>query len=256
MAQSLEVNIKTTSDVPKAMDKAKSATVSFSKQVEDIQKKFSTAFKDIFLGFTAPMILLQGAMSYISGAIEKAKQDAKDGLDLIAKGETKFATSEEQKAAAFFKRRAELKEEQRLAEEGRAEITKQVLTSAEFKDFVLPDQFKRRLAGGESISSIARDKGLQQDALEFYKNTAEGRKITEGMDMSKTPANSGSFKGPEGFSNVVGVGANPVMEAMNQQLEEQRKQTNLLQSLVDRNPFGGSDFTKPSSTPSRAALLQ
>jgi hypothetical protein len=244
MAQDLTVNIKTTSDVPQAMDKAKSATVGFGKQVEDIQKKFSTAFKDIFLGFTAPMILLQGAISYITGAIEKAKQDARDGLDLLARGESKFATSEEQKAASFFKRRAELKEEQRLAEEGRAEITKQVLTSTEFKDFVLPDQFKRRLAAGESISSISRDKGLQQDALDFYKNTAEGRKLTEGIDMGKTPTKTPDFKGPEGFGKVVGVGANPVMEAMTAQLEEAKKQTALLELIA--SPAGGMplDFTK------------
>ena len=71
MAQDLTVNIKTTSDVPQAMEKSKSAVVSFSKQVEDIQKKFSTAFKDIFLGFTAPMVLLQGTISIISNAIAK-----------------------------------------------------------------------------------------------------------------------------------------------------------------------------------------
>jgi hypothetical protein len=251
MAQDLTVNIKTTSDVPQAMDKAKSATVSFGKQVEDIQKKFSTAFKDIFLGFTAPMILLQGAISYITGAIEKAKQDARDGLDLLARGESKFATSEEQKAASFFKRRAELKEEQRLAEEGRAEITKQVLTSTEFKDFVLPDQFKRRLAAGESISSISRDKGLQQDALDFYKNTAEGRKLTEGIDMGKTPTKAPDFKGPEGFGNVIGVGPNPVMEAMNGLLEEQKKTNTILEKIAG-DP-GATSWM--NSTPSRAALL-
>lgn len=245
MAQSLELNIKTTSDVPKAMDKAKSATVSFSKQVEDIQKKFSTAFKDIFLGFTAPMILLQGAISYITGAIEKAKQDAKDGLDLLARGESKFATSEEQKAAAFFKRRAELKEEQRLAEEGRAEITKQVLTSPEFKDFVLPDQFKRRLAAGESISSISQDKGLQQDALDFYMNSPEGRKITEGMDIGNQ-AKPGTFKGPEGFGNVIGVGANPVLEKMTRQNEIMEEIKIILQeqSLINRGGMVPSPFTE------------
>ena len=250
MAQSLELNIKTTSDVPQAMDKAKTATVSFGKQVEDIQKKFSTAFKDIFLGFTAPMILLQGAISYISNAIAKAKQDAKEGLDLLSKGESKFVTSEEQRAALFFKRRAELKEEQRLSEEGRAEITKQVLTSTEFKDFVLPDQFKRRLAAGESIESISRDKGLQQDALDFYKNTAEGRKITEGMDIGKQTKQS-DFKGPEGFSNVIGVGPNPVIEAMNAQLDEARK-TNALLEKIAGDP-GATSWM--NSTPSRAALL-
>jgi hypothetical protein len=41
-----------------------------------------------------------------------------------------------------------------------------------------------------------------------------------------------TFKGPEGFSNVIGVGANPVMEAMASQLEEARKQTALLQILA------------------------
>jgi hypothetical protein len=41
MAQSLELNIKTTSDVPQAMNKAKQATDGFGKQVQDIQKKFS-----------------------------------------------------------------------------------------------------------------------------------------------------------------------------------------------------------------------
>jgi hypothetical protein len=257
MAQDLTVNIKTTSDVPQAMDKAKSATVSFSKQVEDIQKKFSTAFKDIFLGFTAPMILLQGAISYITGAIEKAKQDARDGLDLLARGESKFATSEEQKAASFFKRRAELKEEQRLAEEGRAEITKQVLTSTEFKDFVLPDQFKRRLAAGESISSISRDKGLQQDALDFYKNSPEGKRIVEDIDTSKPIQKSRDFKGPEGFSNVVGVGANPVIEAMTQQLDEAKKTNELLSQIANASGARTASWLNSANAPapSRASML-
>jgi hypothetical protein len=257
MAQDLTVNIKTTSDVPQAMDKAKSATVSFSKQVEDIQKKFSTAFKDIFLGFTAPMILLQGAISYITGAIEKAKQDARDGLDLLARGESKFATSEEQKAASFFKRRAELKEEQRLAEEGRAEITKQVLTSTEFKDFVLPDQFKRRLAAGESISSISRDKGLQQDALDFYKNSPEGKRIVEDIDTSKPIQKAGDFKGPEGFSNVVGVGANPVIEAMTQQLDEAKKTNELLSQIANASGARTASWLNSANAPapSRASML-
>jgi hypothetical protein len=61
---------------------------------------------------------------------------------------------------------------------------------------------------------------------------------------SKPGQNKSDFKGPEGFSNVVGVGANPVIEAMTKQLEEQQKQTALLQNLVDRNPFMSSDFTK------------
>jgi len=66
-----------------------------------------------------------------------------------------------------------------------------------------------------------------------------------------------SFKGPEGFGNVVGVGSNPVMEAMSLQLEEAKKQTALLESLNNKSPGGGvpTDFTK-TIQPSRAALLK
>jgi hypothetical protein len=66
----------------------------------------------------------------------------------------------------------------------------------------------------------------------------------EGQISESIKQKSANFKGPEGFSSVVGVGANPVIEAMTQQLEEQKKQTGLLQSLVDRNPFLSTDFTK------------
>ena len=45
MAQDLTVNIKTTSDVPQAMDKAGAAASNFDKQLGDIGKKFSTSFK-------------------------------------------------------------------------------------------------------------------------------------------------------------------------------------------------------------------
>lgn len=220
MAQDLTVNIKTTSDVPQAMDKAKSAVVSFSKQTEDIQKKFSTAFKDIFLGFTAPMVILQGAISYISSQIEKAKRDAKDGLDLIATGESKLATTEQAKMAAFFKRKKQLEEEKKLVESGQAEITNQILTNPEFKDFNPGEAIMRRLKAGESIESVSKDKDLQRRAMEYFQTTEEGKKImAEGLPGEEDKQKAGTFKGPEGFGNVIGVGANPVMEKMTQQNE-------------------------------------
>jgi hypothetical protein len=80
-------------------------------------------------------------------------------------------------------------------------------------------------------------------ALEAFLKSEEGKKFQPIFDSKKDQ----NFKGPEGFSNVVGVGPNPVMEAMNLQLEESQKQTSLLQSLVDRNPFISTDFTKTES---------
>jgi len=75
------------------------------------------------------------------------------------------------------------------------------------------------------------------------------------MEMAKkNPLPSGEkkdFKGPEGFGNVIGVGANPVMEAMNAQLDEARK-TNALLEKIAGDP-GATSWM--NSTPSRAALL-
>jgi hypothetical protein len=59
----------------------------------------------------------------------------------------------------------------------------------------------------------------------------------------KTPT---SFKGPEGFSNVVGVGANPVMEAMAAQTEIALQQLAELQKLNAKGNDTQTDFTKDS----------
>lgn len=237
MAQDLTVNIKTTSDVPAAMEKSKSAVVSFSKQIEDIQKKFSTSFKDIFLGFAAPMVLLQGALSYITKAAEDAKRNAKEGLDLLAAGESKLVTSEEKRAAAYFKRKKEMEDEKNLVEAGRSNVTKQILQNegGAFRDFELPEQYVRKLReGSETIDSLSKNADVQRYAMEYFSKTEQGKQIDASLAADKKKDTT--FKGPEGFSNVVGVGANPVMEAMN-------KQNELLESirviLEESRPSGG-----------------
>ena len=239
--QKLGMIIDAQSNVPEQMGKAGRATVSFQKQVEDIQKKFSTAFKDIFLGFTAPMVILQNVIGYVSGEIEKAKQNAKEGLDLLSKGESQYATTEQAKTAAFFKRRKELEDEQKLIQAGKEAITKEILTSPEGLGFVLPNQIKARLAAGESISSISQDKGLQEEVMKFFQTSEKGRKIIEETALT---GKQKDFKGPEGFSNIVGVGANPVMEAMNEQIEIQKQQLEELKKIANPPGTGPTDFTK------------
>jgi hypothetical protein len=78
------------------------------------------------------------------------------------------------------------------------------------------------------------------------------------MDQAKNEplpiAEKRDFKSPEGFGNVIGVGANPVMEAMNAQLEEQQKQTALLERIAGGS--SGTDGWINNTTPSRAAMLK
>jgi hypothetical protein len=284
MAQDLTVNIKTTSDVPQAMDKAKSATVSFGKQVEDIKKKFSTSFKDIFLGFLAPMVLLQTAISSISGAIEDARRRAQEGLDLLAKGDSMFVSSHERRMAAYFKERQERDKESESAKEGRAESTRLFLETTpegqkllselrkeNLGNYLINPRFTANMAGREDVQKRALDafsatpegqaalkwEETQQKQRENQKQESENQASVQ-KEVDKMPT---SFKGPEGFSNVVGVGANPVMEAMTAQLDEQKKTNDLLSQLVTSNIVRTSSWldapagATSTAAPSRAAML-
>jgi hypothetical protein len=289
MAQELTVNIKTTSDVPQAMDKAKAAASGFDKQVGDISRKFSTAFKDIALGFIAPMVIVNQLVSLISQSIEEAKRSAQEGFDLIAKGETKLATTEQAKLANFLKIKAANKKEAEDVEAGMKKmaidysLTKE---GGEAKRQFLSEGQNRFLVksmgmGQPSEEALYQNKDFQKRMLEAFLASEEGKAYQPIFDESKkdpaavaaaaaqvaaqkasddaAKAKGTTFKGPEGFSNVVGVGSNPVIEAMNMQLEETRKQTALLE-IIARPATGGGvpvDFTKDSSssTPSRASML-
>jgi hypothetical protein len=261
MAQDLTVNIKTTSDVPQAMDRAKTATVSFSKQVDDIGRKFSTAFKDIAFSLVAPVVLLNSAISYIQGAMEQARRDAKEGLDLIAQGESRFASSEEAKAAAFFKRKKEIDDEKALVIKGREEITKQLLKNegGQFKDFQLPEKYVKQLsAGSTTLEGLASDKEVQRMAMDYFTKTDAGKRIMDslgGDGKSNTPQST--YSAPQGVNAVVGMGNNAAMDAMTAQLEENRKQTMLLEQIAGAGSYTPPDFTKPTSAaPSRSAYLK
>lgn len=277
MAQSLEVNIKTTSDVPKAMDKAKAATAGFAKQIDEIGKKFGNSFKDIFLSFLGPMAILTTVLTLIGKMIaenqrkrEEAHQAAINDTNELMSAEDRF----------YEKRKAN---EKKLKEtKAEAKLTREEVTS----DFLLRDPRGKKLVQ-EKIDDYPGEKNAFNDAMERENNKLKND-ITLGLypnivrsEMSEDknvqdivqamiakdaadeakknpPAPTGptSFKTPEGFGNVVGVGANPVMEAMTLQLEESRKQTTLLESIASKSGGGGVpvDFTK-SPIPSRAALL-
>jgi hypothetical protein len=228
MAQDLTVNIKTTSDVPQAMNKASTAVSGFDKQLGDIGNKFKTSFKDIFLGFAAPMVILQSAISLIQESIAKAKQDAKEGLDLIAKGETAFASTEEKKMAAFFKAKKEREEEKKLVEAGKAEMAAQFMKTDQGKAIADKMAAERvsKLGPGAQIDigalseSLKGDKEFQQAALEAFLNSEEGKAFKPMFENeAASQQKAGTFKGPEGFGTVIGVGANPVMEKMTRQNE-------------------------------------
>jgi len=288
MAQDLTVNIKTTSDVPQAMDKAKAATVGFGKQVDDIGKKFSMAFKDIAFAFVAPLVILNSAISAISASIAKNKQDIQDAMAFAEKGESKYLRSgtvtsarevASRKQDALDRENAKLAAQALAREQGQqgagtfsqSEAEKAMGTYvAEGKGFWNTTGRLLDTAGMQlGLNDYAKNEEMQKilerrstgrvDASPEEKARVEAEATTAAQKASDDAAKAKgtTFKGPEGFSNVVGVGANPVIEAMTMQLEETRKQTALLEVIA--RPAGGGvpvDFTKgATSSPSRAAML-
>lgn len=248
MSQSLEVNIKTTSDVPQAMDKAKTATVSYAKQLEDIQKKFSTSFKDIFLSIAGPMAIFSAIQNTIVSHFEKIKKAQEDANQAAIDGTNKKMAAED----VYYARRIEnIKKERLASEQARAqpiETTKQFLLNDPRAQEALGNRpFGTRttmLGGGDPRETLANMYANDPEIQKAVRKILERDMASQPIAGTEAANKAANFKGPEGFSNVVGVGANPVIEAMNAQLEEQRKQTGLLQNLVDRNPFMSEDFTK------------
>jgi len=254
MAQDLTVNIKTTSDVPQAMDKAKTATTSFGAQTEAIGKKFSMAFKDIAFAFVAPLVIVNNLIGFITDAIAKAKQDAQDGLNLLAKGQTTYATDEEKKAANFFAAKKRTEDEQKSVLQGRAELARQFMDTKEGSNIAGQYANRKGITDPEGqalyFKTLAHDKQFQAEALKAFLASPEG-KAYQPIFEDKNKAND--FKGPQGFSNVIGVGANPVMEAMNAQLDEAKKTNEILSSIASGH--GTSDGWITSPAPSRASML-
>lgn len=105
----------------------------------------------------------------------------------------------------------------------------------------------------EVQSAVLADQQAKMDA-EKAKAESEGKSNEAGRTAAAELGKIGdktasatveAFKSPEGFSNVVGVGANPVIEAMSKQLEAQLEANRILESIAAGGSNGAeNDFTK------------
>jgi len=238
------------------MDKAKAATSGFQNQLNDIGKKFSNSFKDIALGFIAPMILIQSAISFISAAIAKAKQEAKEAYDFAVKGESKYLDPTTVKLAQDRRTKEDDAKEQEMAKKAKEQEAEKFLEQDGMRSKVADEiggfrGFRIKFGlDANSAEALSKQKDVQDAISRMVNPNGETN-----AEVATGPTGPTSFKSPEGFGNVVGVGANPVMEAMTMQLDEARKQTALLEN-ISRGSGGGVpvDFTK-SPIPSRGSML-
>lgn len=293
MSNVIQFSINGDTNAEKVTDRVKQSVSTLEKNMQGIESKFKNFGKDLFLSFAAPMVILNQAINMISGAIEKSRQDVRDALADAEKGENKYmragtVTSAREvarrKQDALDRKNAKLAAEALAEEQGQegagtfsiSEAEKAMAQYVSEGEGFLNTTGRLFNAAGMmvGINNYRKDEEIQkvlerraqarvadspeakaEIAAEKQKQAAE-MQIAKQKELDAKPTN---FKGPEGFSNVVGVGANPVIEAMSAQLEEQRKQTALLERMANAG-FSPADgwMTAPASTaaPSRAAMLR
>jgi len=232
-------------NVDQVVDKTNRGLNGIEKNAKRVENAFSMSASSIFLRFLGPMALLQQAISMITASMEKAKQTTEAGFNALAAGEDKYASAQQSRMAAFFKA-----QEQEAAAKEQSEAGRKAATEKFFEDrgfwksaieapvATFATVMSQLLPGVKDATELDWvQKGAAEDWAKAQK--AEGKKMDGGGATSTT------FKGPEGFGNVIGVGANPVLENMTLQLEVQRQMLEALE-LANTLKAGGTDFTKES----------
>jgi len=254
MGRKLEWELSGKSDVPQKMAQAKASMEGLEGAANALSKKFKEAFKDIAVGFLAPMVLVQKAIGFIADKIAEAKQASEEARA--------FAKEEESKPyMRTGGREALLQSEERKNEERRKAKAK--LGEVEgYQSFLLEDPRGKKLLDEQSsaFSRIAskflpglpfgKEDQLKQDFI--AKQTAQNPSVQAMIDSilaadaaarAKTAettdkaAKDAAVKGglPEVGSNVVGVGMSPQLDALNRQITIQEDMANSLRELIERD---------------------
>lgn len=114
-----------------------------------------------------------------------------------------------------------------------------VPSAGRFRDNPEVQALVESIVGGKMATEAEAKKVTAPAAVAAAKALQEMPAKAENLPKLET------FKHEAGFSNVIGVGANPVTEMMNAQLEEQKKHTLLLQAIANAGkPAEFKDFTK------------
>lgn len=270
MSQSLELNMKTTSDIPQAVDKAKQAVASFSKQVDDvnkksnqtakqetekagsqidaIQKKFGSSFKDIFLSVLGPMALFTGAIALIGRLIEENRKKQEDAKQAAVDGTNEMISAEERYYQTKLANEKKSQENAEQAKLSREQTTFEFMQNDPRGRRIYEDYVAGRIGDtsrgdvGERNRKFNARYDAQVQAAVFALLAEDAKKNP--IKIKPAEGKAENFKGPEGFSNVIGVGPNPVLEAMAQQTEIALAQLAELQKISGSTPAGQGDFTK------------
>ena len=253
MGRKLEWELSGKSDVPEKMAKAKASMEGLEGAANGLSKKFREAFKDIAVGFLAPMILIQKALSFISDKIAQAKQDAQEAREFArgeeSKGYMKGGAREvliqagEREAEAKRQAKAKLAEQmayetflledprgQKLLKEKGSGSAAAASKFLPYNPFEGPQRAQQEFIAGQT----AQDPGVRASIEALVAADALARIQAEAAKQPDKAA-AAAAKGMDVGSNVVGVGMSPQLDALNRSVAIQEDMANSLRTLIERD---------------------
>jgi hypothetical protein len=242
----VEWGLEGETNVDDVVNKTNKGLNGIEKNAKRVENAFTMSASSFFLKFLGPMALLQMAISSITESMAKAKQTAEDGFNTLAAGEDKYASAQEARMAAFFKQQEDEAAAKEKSAAGRKAATEKFIDDRGFWRGIVEAPvttfaaiMSQLLPGVKDASELDWvQKGAAEDWAKAQK--AEGKKMEGGGNTAT------SFKSPEGFGNVIGVGANPVLEAVTLQTEIQRQMLAQLE-IANGAKANDTDFTKPEN---------
>lgn len=251
MSNEVRFSITGDTNADQVAGKARAAVNGLDKQIDGIKAKFGSAFKDIFLSFLGPMALLGVAMAFIGKMIADNQRKQEEANKAAIDGTNKLMSEEDKYWARKQERNKQEKETKEQAKLTREEVTRQFLLSGDPRAAeMIGEEYKLRPIGEADRSySMSRMKVYQDRVQAFIAEDAKKNPI-------KGELKDSDFKSPAGFSNVIGVGASPVLENLTRQTDIQQQ---ILEQIKSMSPGSGGinqqDFTKEVPLPIQKAGL-
>ena len=256
MSNVIQFSITGDTNAEQVAGRAKAAVGGLDKQMDGIGKKFGSGFKDIFLSFLGPMALLSTAMAFIGKMISDNQKKHEDANKAAIEGTNALMSAEDRYYANKLNNEKKSKEQIEEAKTAREDVTQAFLEN-DPRGKAIVDEVKAAMPPGMAAGASGLARNMAQ--TQAMQDRVQALLAPEAAAAGAGSGLSGkAFKSPEGFGNVIGVGANPVLEAMTSQLEEAKRTNDLLATIANA---GGGRTTSwlnaaDAPAPSRASMLK
>ena len=255
MSNVIQFSITGDTNAEQVAGRAKAAVSGLDKQMDGIGKKFGSGFRDIFLSFLGPMALLGTAMAFIGKMISDNQKKHDDASKAAIEGTNALMSAEDKYYANKLNNEKKSKEQIEEAKVAREDVTQAFLEN-DPRGKAIMDEIKAAMPPGMAAgaSGLARNTAQSKAMQDRVQAILAPEAAAAGLGGTGSVGNA--FKAPEGFSNVIGVGANPVLENLTRQTDIQQQ---ILDGLKAMSPRSGGinqpDFTKEMPLPIQKAGL-